>query len=46
MFLMPEEEQARLVKNVVRWFGLPEPEPKPKETEEPAKEEKPGEEKE
>lgn len=40
MFLMPEDEQARLVKNVVRWFGLPEPEAK--ETEEPAKEEESG----
>jgi hypothetical protein len=42
MFLMPGEEQARLVNNVVRWFGLPEPEPKEKE--EPAEEEKPAEE--
>jgi hypothetical protein len=37
MFLMPEEEQARLVRNVVRWFGLSEPEAKA--TEEPAKKE-------
>ncbi len=40
VFLMPEEEQARLVNNVVRWFGLLEPEPKA--TEEPAEEETPG----
>lgn len=39
MFLMPEDEQTRMVKNVIRWFGLPEPE----ETEEPAKEEESGE---
>lgn len=40
MFLMPEEEQARLVNNVIRWFGLPELEPQA--TAEPAKEETSG----
>jgi hypothetical protein len=44
MFLMQGEEQIRLVNNVVRWFGLPEPEPTEKATEEPAEEETPPEE--